>query len=126
MADWITRAATLLSDHFSIEEAYVIQLESRPAPERFAGGAKNGKNISARHRCLICNLNRVRQGHGFVYSSGSTGCLGGKRYTGFPRTLRPNFEYFLSCGLPGKMEGERYKESPELARVFFLPIAGRK
>lgn len=26
----------------------------------------------------------------------------------------PNFEYFLSCGIPGKLEGERYKKSPEL------------
>ena len=66
------------------------------------------------HRCLICNLNRVREGHTFVYSSNSTGCLGGKRYTGFSQKLRPNFEYFLSCGIPGKMEGERYKKSPEL------------
>ena len=26
----------------------------------------------------------------------------------------PNFEYFLSCGIPGKLEGERYKKTPEL------------
>ncbi len=26
----------------------------------------------------------------------------------------PNFEYFLSYGIPGKLEGERYKKSPEL------------
>jgi uncharacterized protein (DUF169 family) len=30
--------------------------------------------------------------------------------------MRPNFEYFLSCGIPGEMEGERYKKSPELVR----------
>jgi hypothetical protein len=28
----------------------------------------------------------------------------------------PNFEYFLSCGIPGKLEGERYKKSPELVK----------
>ena len=76
------------------------------------------KDSKSEHRCLICNLNRVRQGHSFVYSSGSTGCLGGKRYSGFSQTLRPNFEYFLSCGLPGKMEGERYKQSPELVKEY--------
>jgi hypothetical protein len=27
-----------------------------------------------------------------------------------------NFEYFLSCGIPGKLRGERYKKSPELVR----------
>jgi hypothetical protein len=48
------------------------------------------------------------------------GCAGGKRYAGFSESLRPNFEYFLSCGIPGKMEGERYKKSPELVRKFMV------
>ena len=52
------------------------------------------------YRCLICNLNRVREGHTFVYSAKTSGCLGGKRYTGFSHKLRSNFEYFLSCGIP--------------------------
>ncbi|MEN6332151.1 MAG: DUF169 domain-containing protein, partial [Smithella sp.] len=42
------------------------------------------------------------------------GCIGGKRYCGFESTLMPDFEYFLSCGIPGKLEGERYKKSPEI------------
>ena len=28
--------------------------------------------------------------------------------------MRPNFEYFLSCGIENKMEGERYIRTPEL------------
>jgi hypothetical protein len=44
------------------------------------------------------------------------GCPGGRRYAGFADGLMPNFEYFLSCGIPGRMEGERYKKSPELVR----------
>ncbi len=67
-------------------------------------------------RCLIGNLNRVRAGHAFVYSAKTPGCSGGKRYTGFSDKLRPNFEYFLSCGIPGQLEGERYKKSPELVK----------
>ncbi len=70
------------------------------------------------YRCLICNLNRVREGHTFVYSAKTSGCLGGKRYTGFSHKLRSNFEYFLSCGIPGKVEGERYKKSPDLVRAY--------
>lgn len=76
------------------------------------------QDSQSEHRCLICNLNRVREGHCFVYSAGSTGCLGGKRYAGFSQTLRPNFEYFLSCGISGKVEGERYKKSPELVEEY--------
>jgi hypothetical protein len=30
----------------------------------------------------------------------------------------PHFDYFLSCGIPGKVEGERYKKSPELVQAF--------
>jgi len=67
-------------------------------------------------RCLIGNLNRVRQGFSYVYSKSTPGCSGGKRYSGYAQSLRPNFEYFLSCGIPGEMEGERYKKSPELVR----------
>ncbi len=68
------------------------------------------------NRCLIGALAPVRAGATFRYSSATAGCEGGKRYTGYATRLRPNFEYFLSCGIPGKMEGERYKKSPEIVR----------
>ncbi|MCJ7813532.1 DUF169 domain-containing protein [bacterium] len=78
--------------------------------------SRDVKDSKNEHQCLICNLNRVRAGYPFVYHAESPGCAGGKRYTGFSQDLRPNFEYFLSCGIPGKMEGERYKKSPELVK----------
>jgi hypothetical protein len=71
-------------------------------------------------RCLIGNLNQVRQGFPFVYDAQTPGCSGGKRYTGFSQTLRPNFEYFLSCGIPGEMEGERYKRDPQLVKQYLV------
>ncbi len=75
-------------------------------------------HIPPAHRCLIGALAPVRAGQTWRLSSTTPGCVGGKRYTGFSTTLRPNFEYFLSCGIPGEMEGERYKKSPELVRAF--------
>jgi hypothetical protein len=71
-------------------------------------------------RCLIGNLNRVRQGYPFVYDAQTPGCSGGKRYSGFSQTVGTNFEYFLSCGIPGEMEGERYKRDPELVKQYLL------
>ncbi|NIM97660.1 MAG: hypothetical protein GTO24_06140 [candidate division Zixibacteria bacterium] len=68
------------------------------------------------HRCLICDLARVRKGESLYFDIDSLGCGGAKRYTGFTQEIIPNFEYFLSCGIPGKLEGERYKKSPELVR----------
>src|SRR5512136_1652933 len=70
----------------------------------------------ASDRCLIANLARVRAGTPMRFAEKSIGCPGGRRYTGFAEGLRPGFEFFLSCGIPGEMEGERYKKSPELVR----------
>ncbi|MGA2490345.1 MAG: DUF169 domain-containing protein [Anaerolineales bacterium] len=69
-------------------------------------------------RCLIGNLPRVQDGYSFVYHADTLGCSGGKRYSGFSTELRPNFEYFLSCGIPGELEGERYKKSPQLVKEY--------
>jgi hypothetical protein len=69
-------------------------------------------------RCLIGNLKRVLDGYPFVYDVHTPGCSGGKRYSGFSTKLRPKFEYFLSCGIPGELEGERYKESPQLVEEY--------
>jgi hypothetical protein len=69
-------------------------------------------------RCLIGNLNRVRDGSPFVYDPQTPGCAGGKRYSGFSQTLRPKFEYFLSCGIPGEVEGGRYKKTPDLVKAY--------
>jgi hypothetical protein len=86
---------------------------NHPHPDDMSGS----QNVD---RCLIGNLNRVRQGFPFVYDAQTPGCSGGKRYTGFSHTLRPNFEYFLSCGIPGEMEGERYKRDPQLVQQYLL------
>jgi hypothetical protein len=51
-----------------------------------------------------------------AFNGETVGCAGGKRYLGFAQEIRPEFEYFLSYGIPGKVEGERYKKSPELVR----------
>jgi hypothetical protein len=68
------------------------------------------------HRCVIADLSKVRRGNPLCFDADSIGCGGGKRYLGFAEEVMPNFEYFLSCGIPGKLEGERYKKSPALVR----------
>jgi len=79
---------------------------------------KDAAGSASVHDCLIGNLGRVQEGHPFVYDASTPGCAGGKRYTGFSRTIGPDFEYFLSYGIPGELEGERYKKSPELVRQY--------
>jgi len=69
---------------------------------------------SGKWNCLICQLGKVRDGESLAFSSASVKCGGAKRYLGFTDILRPEFEYFLSCGIEDRMEGERYIRTPEL------------
>ena len=66
--------------------------------------------------CIICELARVRKGESLAYNEAGLRCGGSKRYFGYAKGMRPNFEYFLSSGIPGKMEGERYIRTPEMVR----------
>ena len=66
--------------------------------------------------CLICELARVRNGESLAYNESGLRCGGSKRYLGYAKGMRPNFEYFLSYGIPGEMEGERYIRTPEMVR----------
>ncbi len=68
-------------------------------------------------RCFIGELAKVRKGQSLAFSDESISCGGGKRYLGYSNKPRPGFEYFLSCG-NAEIEGERYKQSPELVEDF--------
>jgi hypothetical protein len=72
--------------------------------------------------CFIGDLNSVRQGQTLCFGTKSIACFGGKRYLGFSQNPMPNFEYFLSCGIPGKLEGERYKKTPELVKQLLAGV----
>lgn len=66
--------------------------------------------------CVIGILSEARKGRSLCLNADSVGCPGGKRYLGFTEGIMPDFEYFLSYGIPGKLTGERYCKSPELVK----------
>ncbi len=68
-------------------------------------------------RCFVGDLAKVRKGQSLAFSDDTISCGGGKRYLGYSSKPRPGFEYFLSCG-NADIEGERYKQSPELVEEF--------
>ena len=70
------------------------------------------------HVCMIGQLAVVRKGQTLSFTQDTLGCFGGVRYSGFPSEFRPEFRYFLSCGIPGQLEGERYKKTPELVEQY--------
>ncbi len=76
------------------------------------------KQPSSEHRCVLADIYRVAKGKSLCFDDNSIGCFGGKKYLGYAKGLMPDFEYFLSCGIPGRIEGERYKKSPELVKIY--------
>jgi uncharacterized protein (DUF169 family) len=68
------------------------------------------------HRCVVGDIAKARTGRALRFSDESVGCFGGRKYLGFSEGFRPDFEYFLSYGIPGKLEGERYKKTPRLVK----------
>lgn len=81
------------------------------------GGLETAPHVAG-HHCLIGDLRKVRSGRPLCFDSEAVACSGGQRYLGFSQELRPGFEYFLSCGREGEIEGERYKKSPDLVTEF--------
>ena len=75
-------------------------------------GTVESARPAKQHRCIICDLAEVRKAGSLCFDIDAIGCGGAKRYLGFDQQIRPQFEYFHSCGIPGEMEGERYKKSP--------------
>ena len=78
------------------------------------------------HLCMIGLLKKARKHGKTVYFDRSHfGCPGGAYYMGFLESPRPKIEYFLSCGIPGEMEGERYIKTPELAKGYIEKVRPR-
>ena len=67
------------------------------------------------HSCIFAALSLVRKGRALCFDAESIPCSGGQQYLGFRETGEPDDEYFLSYGIPGRVGGERYKKTPEIA-----------
>jgi uncharacterized protein (DUF169 family) len=81
-------------------------------------------------RCIICQTGRARNGTPLVLDAHSITCNGGLMYTGYSSGHPRDFLYFLSHGKPGGVEGERYKQSPEVVdawqkNIVPLPSQGK-
>lgn len=79
-------------------------------------------NVPKGWSCIIGELAIVRKGRPLAWSAESLSCGGSKRYLGYTGELRPGFEYFLSTGIPGEMEGERYIRTPEMVKKMMTGI----
>jgi Uncharacterised ArCR, COG2043 len=103
------RFITLWRKYFGDADLPIVAFFSdKKAPDSLAAGSDP---------CVISALPAVKEGKTLCLSASSRICGGAKRYFGFQKDSGSrNFEYFLSYGIPGKIEGERYKKSPEIVR----------
>ncbi len=65
-------------------------------------------------KCLVCDLFRVRKGNTLAIGDDAVSCPGAAYTLGYAGERGPDFRYFLSYGRPGAVEGERYKQRPDL------------
>ena len=123
--------ATPFSEKLWNEFRTALGLIESPLGVYYTNDPPDGKTPKAgmdpgAHLCMIGLLKRARHhGETVYFDREHFGCPGGAYYMGFFESPRPEIEYFLSCGIPGQMEGERYIKTPELARAYFLKMKPR-
>lgn len=105
-----------IRDHFIEQWKKYFNNTDLPITFYYTNNPENSTIIpsSVKWSCLICELQKVRSGQSLAFTADSLKCGGAKRYLGFADKMRPDFEYFLSCGIENKMEGERYIRTPAL------------
>jgi uncharacterized protein (DUF169 family) len=64
--------------------------------------------------CIYPFLNQARRGKTVYFSREWKACRGGAFYLGYKKSLMKGIGHFISTGIPGRLEGERFKKTPEL------------
>ena len=97
-----------------------------PSIEAEARREVNFKEIWGNFSCVMGQLLIARQRKTAAYFDRERfGCLGGAFFLGY---LKPQLEFivhYVSTGIPGVVEGERYLESPHMTRKFYETIDPR-
>jgi hypothetical protein len=105
-----------IRDHFIHQWKKYFNNAELPVTFYYSDDPGNAAIVSpgGKWNCIICQLKKVMEGKSLAFNQEAIRCGGAKRYLGFNDKMRPNFEYFLSCGIENEMEGERYKRTPEI------------
>jgi len=97
-----------------------------PDVEAEAAGRVDWGSIGANFACVLGVIWRARKKKAAAYFDRDRfGCLGGAFYLGFLKPQLDAIAYLVSTGIPDRIEGERYLESPDVVRAFFRMIDPR-
>jgi hypothetical protein len=87
-------------------------------------GATDRAEPAKDHRCFIADLAKIRKGESLRFDVAAIGCSGGKRYLGFTQNVPPNFEHFLSCGIPGILQISDWSQFVTSTPICMRPLLG--
>ena len=97
-----------------------------PTVEDEAANQVDWASINANWTCVIGAIWRAQNKRTVAYFDRERfGCLGGAFYLGYLKPQLDMITYYVSTGIPGRLEGEHYFESPEVTRNFFHTIDPR-
>ena len=90
---------------------------SREAEEK---GEVDFEAVIGQFSCVVERIRQARRKNtAAFFDEERFGCMGGAFYLGFLRPYLNFHPYYISQGIPGFFEGERYAKSPEVAQEFF-------
>jgi uncharacterized protein (DUF169 family) len=91
-----------------------------PTRDKEQSGQINWQAVFGDFSCVIGHIWRARKKKKAAYfDSGHFGCPGGAFFLGFMKPQTETIIHYVSTGVPGRMEGERYCDSPDVLRGIF-------
>jgi uncharacterized protein (DUF169 family) len=105
-------------------EGFSPRPRKTPTAEEEAQGKIDWRGVFEGFTCVLGTIYRARRRGAVAYfDRDRVGCLGGAFYLGFLERPLNFIAHYVSTGIPDRVEGERYLESPEITRTFFQTIA---
>ena len=102
------------------EKGYSPEPSELPTREKEKNNAINWQNVFGQFSCVIGKIWLARKKNTSAYfSSSQFGCPGGAFWLGFNKPQAETIIHYVSTGIPGRMEGEHYCDSPDNLRKIF-------
>jgi len=91
-----------------------------PTREKEMQGAVDWQGVFSNFSCVLGNIWLARKKKSAAYISAERfGCPGGAFWTGFLKPQTETIIHYVSTGVPDRMEGEFYCDSPDTLREIF-------
>ena len=97
-----------------------------PTREKEKNQQINWQAVFGDFSCVIGHIWRARRkGKPAFFDSSHFGCPGGAFFLGFMKPQTETIIHYVSTGIPGRMEGEHYCDSPDVLRGIFASLDPR-